>query len=181
MTLSRNRPRKPPVVDQNRIAMPRDLSWRFEDRQFATPLDVPGPAICERCHSYLETDHWLYDERRYQELKKRPDIHIMLCPGCTRIEKRLYEGEVIVHHNWQAVDKHEVLNLIHHEEARARITNPTARIALMEDRGDDLYILTTTQFLAERIGKELHKAYRGTLKLMPLPRERFTRVRWTRD
>jgi hypothetical protein len=50
----------------------------------------------------------------------------------------------------------------------------------MEDRGDELYILTTTQFLAKRIGKELQKAYRGLLKVSDLPRERFTRVRWER-
>ena len=181
MTLSRNRPRKPPVIDQNRAAMSRDLTWRFEDRQFASQLDVPGPAICSRCHSYLETDHWLYDEKRYDQLKSRPDVNTMLCPGCTRIEKRLYEGEVMVHHDWRAVDKQEIMNLIRHEEARARSTNPTARIALMEDRGEDLYILTTTQFLAERIGKELHKAYRGTLKVTPLRRERFSRVRWSRE
>jgi len=178
---SRNRPRKPPLEYQNRAAMQGDLTWRFPDNQFVTREEVPGPAICSRCHSYLETDHWRYDEHRYLQLKDRPDIHVMLCPGCSRIEKRLYEGEVIAHHDWSAVDKQEVLNLIHHEEARARSTNPTARIALMEDRGDDLYILTTTQFLAERIGKELHKAYRGTLKVMPLPREKFSRVRWTRE
>jgi len=178
---SRNRPRKPPVVDQNRAVMQADLSWRYPDRQFAERLDVPGPAICSRCHSYLETDHWRYDEHRYLQLKGRSDIHVMLCPGCSRVEKRLYEGEVLVKHDWSNVDKQEVLNLIHHEEARARATNPTARIALMEDRGDELYILTTTQFLAVRIGKELHKAYRGTLKVTPLPRERFSRVRWARE
>jgi len=172
MAHSRNRPR---------TALSKDPIWRFEDRRFAIPLDVPGPAICTRCHAYLETDHWAYDSQRYQQLKSRSDVHTMLCPGCTRIEKRLYEGEVIVHHNWQAVDKQEVLNLIHHEEARARATNPTARIALLEDRGDELYILTTTQFLAERIGKELYKAYRGALQVMPLPRERFSRVRWSRE
>lgn len=181
MGILNKHPRKPPLVKQNRAAMASDLNWQFQDRRLAARLDVPGPAICERCHSYLEGDHWLYDEHRYMQLKNRPDIHLMLCPGCTRVEKRLYEGEVMVHHDWKAVEKQEVLNLIRHEEARARATNPTARIALMEDRGDDLYILTTTQFLAERIGRELHKAYRGNLKVMPLPRERFSRVRWSRD
>ena len=181
MTTSRGKGQKPPLVNQNREAAAPDLNWRFPDNQFAEREEVPGPAICARCHSFLETDHWLYGEHRYLELKRRSDIHVMLCPGCTRVERRLYEGEVIAHHDWSAVAKQEVLNLIHHEEARARATNPTARIALMEDRGDDLYILTTTQFLAERIGKELHKAYRGTLKVMPLPREKFSRVRWTRE
>ncbi len=112
------------------------------------------------------------------DLKALPETHQVLCPGCTRIEKRLYEGEVRIRHHWNGVDKSEVLHLIHNEEARERITNPTARIALMEDRDDEIYLLTTTQFLARRIGTELQKAYKGNLTIDHLPRERFSRVRW---
>jgi RNase P subunit RPR2 len=172
--MPRNTVRKLPVDQQG------DLAQRYVDRRFDDREDIPGPAICSRCHAYLETEHWRYDEQRFRALKERPDILVTLCPGCTRVERRLYEGEVTVRHRWDAVSKQELMNLIHNEEARARGTNPSARIALMEDRGDELYILTTTQFLAKRIGKELQKAYRGLLKVSDLPRERFTRVRWER-
>jgi len=175
----RNMPKKPPVPNIQRAGTYGDLDWDFPDRGWGFGKDVPGPAVCSRCHAYLETDHWKYDERRYSELKKQPDVHQMLCPGCTRIERRIYEGEIIIRHDWNGVDKAQVLNLIHNEEARERITNPSARIALLEDRGEEIYILTTTQFLARRIGTELEKAYRGSLKVMPLRQERFTRVRWT--
>ena len=156
----------------------RDLSWRFPDRQFAERLDVPGPAVCSRCHAFLETDHWRYDEHRYRELAEQPDIHTMLCPGCTRVERRLYEGEVTIRHRDDDAEKQTLLNLIHHEEARERQTNPSARIAVLIDRDSELYLLTTTQFLAKRIGREVEKAFHGTLTVTPLPRERFTRVRW---
>ncbi len=173
-------PRKPTVIDQQQVGAQADLTWLFPDRQFQSHLEVPGPAICDRCHAYLETDHWLYNERRHLELKAQADTHVTLCPGCMRVERRLYEGEVTIRHRWDAVAKDEVLHLIHNEEARLRATNPSARIAMIEDRGDELYVLTTTQFLAARIGKELYKAYRGVLQVTPLPRERFTRVRWER-
>jgi hypothetical protein len=176
--MSHNALRIPLDIKQNRAGMQRDLTWRFIDRRFDDFEKTEGPAICSRCHAYLETDHWLYGEQRYREIKEMPDIHVMLCPGCTRVERRLYEGEVTVRHHWDSVDKAEVVNLIRHEEARARATNPSARIALLDDRGDELYILTTTQFLAKRIGTELHKAYRGSLKEDHLLRERFMRVRW---
>lgn len=179
MRNTRNAPRQSIAVNPGTYG---DLDWRFPDPQFTSrtaPLPE-APAICTRCHSYLETDHWLYGERRYRELQAQPDVHEMLCPGCKRVERRLYEGEVIVRHQWDAVSKQEVLNLIHNEEARIRVANPAARIALLEDRGDELYILTTTQFLAERIGKELRKSYHGQLSSTPLPHERFTRVRWER-
>lgn len=178
MRESRKAPRTPPAVNINRAAIHGDLTWQYVERQFADRPEPPAPAICQRCHAYRETDHWRYDERRNHELKGQPDVHVTLCPGCLRIERRLYEGEVTIRHNWNGVDKTEVLNLIHNEEARERITNPTARIALMEDRGEEIYLLTTTQFLAKRIGIELRKAYKGSLKVSPLPRERFSRVLW---
>lgn len=180
MAISRNRPRKPPMVEQHREGAFRDLTWRFPDRSFQSPLDPEGPVVCPRCHAYLETDHWRYDERHYLELKAQPGVHEALCPGCTRVERRIYEGEIVLRHDWSAVAKDEVLHLMHHEEARARATNPTARIARIVDRGDELYILTTTEFLAKRIGIELQKAYKGELQLQPLARERFIRVRWNR-
>lgn len=156
-----------------------DLTMRYPDRRFDVQLKVASPAICSRCHSYLEQDHWRFGEQRYRELKEQPETHVMLCPGCTRVERRLYEGEVTIHHQGNEEQKQDMIHLIHNEEARARITNPTARIALLEDREDELYLLTTTQFLAKRIARELQKAFRGQLKVDDLPRERFVRVRWT--
>ncbi len=180
MTTARKRPRKPPMVEQHREGAFTALTWRFPPRAYQSPEDPEGPAICSRCHAYLETDHWRYGERRYLELKELPDVHEMLCPGCTRVEKRMYEGEIVLRHDWSAVAKDEVLRRIHNEEAQARVNNPTARVARIVDRGDELYLLTTTRFLARRIGLELKKAYKGELVLQPLPRERFIRVRWER-
>ncbi|HEY3376432.1 MAG TPA: hypothetical protein VGL77_02970 [Armatimonadota bacterium] len=173
MRVPSNAIRKPPVDQQG------ELAWRFIDRRFDDQEKLAGPAICSRCHAFLDQDHWRYDEERYREMQHLPDIHTTLCPGCTRIERRLYEGEVIIHLSSDSAAKQDILHLIHNEEARARATNPTARIALLEDRGEELYILTTTQFLAKRLGRELEKAYDGSLKMTDLPRERFTRVRWT--
>lgn len=128
----------------------------------------------------VNLDHWRYGEKRYRELEHQSDVHVTLCPGCTRVEKRVYEGEVTLRSDWTHVNKQEALRLIEHEEARERATNPSARIAHLVDRGDEIYLLTTTQFLAHRIGRELFKAFRGAVKEDPLPYERFTRVRWTR-
>lgn len=175
---SRNVSRHPPMKESKRDALLGDLHWKFIERRFDDKKDPAGPAICTRCHAYLETDHWLFDEQRYRQLKEQPGIHVMLCPGCTRVERRLYEGEVTIRHNWNGVTKDEVLHLIHNEEARERLTNASARIALMEDREEEIYLLTTTQFLARRIGTELQKAYKGSLTVSNLPQERFSRVRW---
>ncbi|MHB9024969.1 MAG: BCAM0308 family protein [Armatimonadota bacterium] len=175
---SHHAPRKPPLVNQQRAGAEKDLTMRYIDRRFDDQEVIAGPAICERCHAYLETDHWRYGEKRYLELKAQPGIATTLCPGCTRAERRMYEGEVRIRSNWDAISKDDVVHLIHNEEHRERATNPTARVALMMEHDEELYLLTTTEFLAKRIGRELEKAYKGTLRLMHLPRERFTRVVW---
>jgi hypothetical protein len=156
-----------------------DLQWRFPERQFANEeKDIREPAICGRCHAYLDMNHWHYGEQRYMELKAQPDVRMILCPGCSRVERRLYEGEVVALHGGDLAQRDMMLHLIHNEEARERVENPTARIALMEEHGDEIYILTTTQFLARRIGTELQKAFHGELTINHLRREKFTRIRW---
>ena len=181
MKASRRVSHRVPVGIENRTDVQGDLAWRFPARQYADqPLTPEGPAVCTRCHASLETDHWQYDPQRYLALRDQPGIHEMLCPGCLRAERRLYEGEVTIRLRRGQLSRDDILHLIHNEEARERFTNPSARIAVMDDREDEIYLLTTTQFLAKRIGKELYKAYRGTLTVTPLLRERFTRVLWTR-
>jgi hypothetical protein len=171
---------KSPLIGPDRTATRADLSWRFPDRRFDEDAGLQtGPAVCARCHAFIETDHWRYDPHHAAALRAA-GVRETLCPGCTRLERRIYEGEVTIRHDWSVVGKDEVLHLARHQEAQARGTNPTARIALSEDRGDSLYLLTTNRFLARRIGIALHKAYRGALKVDDLPRERFTRVRWER-
>ena len=173
MRVAKNAVRKPREGAQN------DLTWRFPEREFSgEEKTLSQPAICSRCHAYLDLDHWHYGEDRYRQLQEAPGVHVTLCPGCTRVERRLYEGEVVVQHRGNLADREAMLNLIHHEEARERVENPTARIALMEDRDDEIYILTTTQFLARRIGTELQKAFHGHLKINHLLYEKFTRIRW---
>ena len=70
--------------------------------------------------------------------------------------------------------------LIENTEAHIRRHNPIARIASLTEEGDTIRVLTISCFLAERIGKELEKAYGGKLDLQRLDREDFVRVRWSR-
>ena len=170
--------RKPNTALKVPVDAQGDLTMRYVDRRFDDREKIAGPAICARCHASLEMDHWRYDESRYRAMKELPDIEVILCPGCTRIERRLYEGEVSLLYDSSVVNTEDLIHLIHNEEARGRATNPSSRIALMEERDDEIYVLTTSQFLARRIGKELEKAFHGSLKINELPRERFVRVRW---
>jgi hypothetical protein len=142
---------------------------------------VAGQVICSTCMSFSDGKHWHMDEERYLQLRSEPDVQVQRCPACQKIERQMYDGEIVLEGDWMVDNKDEILNFIHNEESRAMSTNPMARIASLEDRGDSIYILTTSSALARRIGAGIESAFNGELELQKLQYEDFIRVRWRRS
>lgn len=148
-------------------------------REFAK---IPGQsfAVCKKCHALYSGKRWFYDENLYKEMiKKKPPL--ILCPGCQGVEQKRVDGIVNLKSFLLKDHKDEVINLIRHEEERAKEKNPLSRIVEIRTRGEEIEINTTTQFLATRIGHALEKAYSGKLGISKLPRESFVRVNWVRE
>lgn len=143
--------------------------------------DVPGTLYCPRCHAISTEKRWFLNEDLYQKLKADPQAQAVICPGCDAVERQLYDGEVLLRSPVLKANKEVALNLIHNEEARMREDNPLVRLASVEDRGDEIYILTINQSLAQRIGKAFQSAFHGKLEIQNLPGEQFSRVRWTKE
>lgn len=142
---------------------------------------VPGLAVCTGCHAIWNQKRWHLDESAYDRLIQDASVGRQLCPGCRQLEENRYDGEVFLESPLLLSDADAIANLVAHTEARMRGNNPFARLAVLETTGQRMHILTITPFLAERIGKEMHKAYGGHLVIEHLERERFTRVFWSRD
>jgi hypothetical protein len=141
---------------------------------------MPGTIVCPRCHAISLQKRWFLDEGRYQLLRDRPTTRLVVCPGCRRIERHEYQGEVTLESPLLARNKVQALHLIYHEEAKARQDNPISRLAAVQDHGDRIEVSTTTRFLAEQIGRAFHKSFKGSLAVQRLPEEEFVRVRWCR-
>src|SRR5205814_1751454 len=116
----------------------------------------------------------------YKDLSKDKSVERALCPGCRRIEQKIYDGQVVLEGEFLNDHIETVMGLIKHTEGKAWHDNPRARIASIEQDGNRMEILTTTKWLAQRIGKEMHKSFKGKLKIQPLHRENFVRVYWSR-
>lgn len=172
---------KPTGREVLREQVGRSEDWRFPEGGGRPAPDTPGTLICPRCHAISQEKRWFLDEPLYEALKDSPGTRAVICPGCNAVERGLYDGEVVLRSPLLAANKDVALNLIRNEEARVRRDNPLARLASVEDRGEEIRVLTITPFLAHRIGKEFEKAYHGELEIQNLPDERFTRVRWTRE
>ena len=104
-----------------------------------------------------------------------------VCPGCVKEERQEYDGHVMISGPFLASHEQEILGLIRNTEAQMRAHNPIARIAKLTQAADRIEIMTISALLAERIGKELNKAYDGNLTVQHPEREDFTRVTWFRE
>lgn len=171
---------KPTWHEASRQQLGRGEDWLFPDKKAEAGEDQPGLLICPRCHAISEIKRWYVDEDRYRELRSRPDAQLVVCPGCLRIERQQYDGEVVLSSPLLADNKEQAMHLICKTEDKARRDNPFSRLASVEDNGEEIRVLTTTQWLAERIGKEFRKAFSGELEIQRLPGEKFSRVRWHR-
>jgi hypothetical protein len=171
---------KPTARDVFRAEIGRKVDWLTPGRRADARLDQPGVVVCPRCHAISVQKRWFLDEARYQQLKAQPGTHLVVCPGCRRIERQMYDGEVLLSSPLLAANKTMALQLIRNEEERARQVDPLSRLADVDDRGSQIAVLTTTVALAERIGKAFRRSFKGSLRLQYLPGEQFVRVRWKR-
>lgn len=77
--------------------------------------------------------------------------------------------------------KDEILNLIRNQTGKAQVVNPLERIMDMQSAGDEITITTTNEKLAQRIGRAIHKAYRGSIEYQFGGDTKLARVNWSRE
>jgi hypothetical protein len=75
----------------------------------------------------------------------------------------------------------DILNLIKHEGKLAVERNNNIRISKVEKTGNGILVETTSHNLAMRIGKALHRAYKGEFQFKFREGEKFVEVDWKRD
>jgi hypothetical protein len=120
----------------------------------------PGEiAVCTGCHAIFRRRHWFFDEALYGQLTARPDTRLVTCPACRK----------------------EILNLIRNEEERAKGINPLERIIHITEEHGKIVVQTTNEKLAQRIGREVGKAYQGKTNYRWSEDTKLLRVTWTRE
>lgn len=128
---------------------------RLPEREYRDREDEGGTIVCPECHAISTGKRWFFDERLYAELSKQPDTKHKLCPGDKRIAEERYEGEVTLRSPslLDASRRAEALSLIRNVTAEAHEDNPLHRVKVLSEGSQELYLVTATAHLAERIGK----------------------------
>ena len=166
------------------------LTSRFEpasrknvDRTRDSYIPRKGPlnvGVCPDCHAINRKKRWYLDDAEYVFLARAGAV-LRRCPACRKIADGFPSGVVTLRGKFLQTHRDEVLTIVRNEERRARGTNPLERIMAIRDGGESVEILTTDEKLAQRIGREIRKAYQGTVSYKWSQDANLVRVNWSRD
>lgn len=137
--------------------------------------------ICKKCGSVFALGRW-YTKDDLPRGKKREGIqHEILCPACRKERDHVPGGILKLSGDFIVKHRNEILNLVRNESSQALGDNPLERIMSMEAIDGGIEISTTNEKLAQRIGKAIHRAYRGSIEYKWSTDNKQARVNWHRD
>lgn len=137
-------------------------------------------SLCESCHALYRNKRWYLDAEAFEAAKAGGDFKWVSCPACQKIAERYPEGVITLGGDYLWDHEEEIRNILKNEESKAMAKNPLERIIRMEREDDELIIETTEEKLAEHLGRALHKAHQGDLKVSWDTDHDLCRVKWER-
>ena len=145
-------------------------------RDTFVPRRPPKEVIrCAGCGAIYRHRHWSLTAPA--EFSIPVHFHRILCPACRKIKERSASGEL----HLVGVDeggRDEVMRLLHNEAIRALQKNALERIMSLEAEGSGWKVKTTTEKLAQRLGRSLCKARGGKVAYKWSHNNKFVRVVW---
>lgn len=137
---------------------------------------------CPGCNAVFDGHRWVPEpgEDLLRSAREK-GLERKSCPGCVMVERGQVEGVVTLRGGFLKQHFEEVENLVNRVARTGRQRNVTARVLDEKKDGAEYVIQTTDTHLAERIGKEMEKAFKGNLDIKWQEKDSFVRVSWHRD
>ncbi len=123
---------------------------------------------------------WFFDEKLYERLAGTNQVREVVCPTCRKIKDHYAEGILTLGGEFFIQHKDEIVRLLEKEVERVSKRNVLDRIIQMAPDGDLLVVETTTEKLAQHLGRAIYKAYKGDLNFRWSEMDKFVRVYWNR-
>ena len=138
------------------------------------------PSLCSHCKSVYNHNRWSQDSESYRELELSAKVNWITCPACQKVEAGYPEGIVTLRGGYLWEHEDEIRHILQNEETKAYAKNPLERIIRMTRDKDQLVIETTEEKLAEHLGRVLHRAHSGELRITWAGNPDICRVNWER-
>ncbi|MGM0381836.1 MAG: BCAM0308 family protein [bacterium] len=135
------------------------------------------PAVCEECNNIYENKQWYLPTR--SDLDPDQIEEKVVCPGCRKVSDNYYHGELMISGKFVVPHRKEISHLIENEVARGQEKNPLQKLVEVSEEEGEIVVRTTNGKLAERLGRALHRAYKGNIEIEKT--EKPTRVYWERN
>ena len=135
-------------------------------------------SFCRECGAVYGNKSWSLNPS-FIPPKDRP-VRGVICPACRKIRDGFPSGVITLEGGFLKAHKVEILNCVRNEEKRAGKFNPQERIIRIDDRGERVEIQTTSERFAQRIGREIARAFKGRTTYQWGSEDKFVRVAWHR-
>lgn len=138
-------------------------------------------AMCRMCQAVFHNKRWYL--RGEIPLKEVRMVHagLVLCPACRKMRDHFPGGVLTLRGGFLEAHKEEILNRAKNEESRAKAVNPLERIISIKEEGATMEIHTTNEKLAQRIGREIQRAFKGHVAYHWSRDDKLVRVEWERE
>ena len=149
-----------------------------ERDMYLPQLDPKGVIQCSGCGAFHYRRHWTLMPPAGFSSERRSDL--VFCPACRKIRDRFAGGEVTLL-GLETENRGEIARILRNEESRAREKNPLERIMSMHAVRGGWRVETTTEKLAQRLGRSMKKARGGRLDYKWGHNNKFVRVVWEKS
>jgi len=138
-------------------------------------------AMCSVCHAIYHHKRWYPEGEITLSKAQKTKLDMVTCPACRKTHDRYPGGIITLQGGFLKTHKDQILHLVRNEEARARKINPLERLISIKNIRGGVEIQTTNERLAQRIGREIQRAYKGDAAYHWSRDDKFVRVDWHRD
>jgi hypothetical protein len=149
---------------------------RVLERDSYLPKKSPvGSIQCTGCGAFYYRRHWTLNPP--SGFSYPVHAHPIYCPACRKIRDRFPGGELQLL-DVEAGERGEIVRILRNEEQRAREKNPLERIMRLQEAKGNWKVETTTEKLAQRLGRSVTKARGGNIAYKWGHNNKFVRVVW---
>ncbi|HEY5619419.1 MAG TPA: BCAM0308 family protein [Vicinamibacterales bacterium] len=146
------------------------------------PRAPAEPALCPSCGAVYVKRRWsTAPSARVLADRAGVLLTLRMCAACRRRQTGTPRGYVHVDGEFFRTHRGDIDHLLQNEADRARKDNPLQQVLDWKELGDGSALMTTsTEHLAQRLGRALEKAYDGRVRYGFSHENKIAHIWWSR-